>query len=113
MADDNYDFFLCVGDELPSIQETLENGDGSTPDLTGATVAFVIQDESHAAAVFGGAATVVGDPTKAVVQYDWQSSDSASTGVYLYRWRVTYPDTKPETYPNGKNPRRLLVSNLT
>jgi hypothetical protein len=113
MADDEYDFFLCIGDELPSIQETLQNGDGTTPDLTSATVAFVIQDANHQADPFGGAAGVVGDPTKGIVQYNWQNTDAAAAGVYLYRWRVTYPGTKPETYPNGKSPRRLLVSAAT
>ncbi len=103
-------FFLCVGDQLPLIQETLVNGDGTTPNLTGASVAFVIIDQAHAGAQFGGAATIV-DPVAATVQYTWQASDTTAAGTYVYRWVVTFPGGKQETYPNGDTPRQLLISN--
>lgn len=114
LSNPNYDFYLVIGDTNPVMQETLQNGDGTVPDLTGATIQLVIQDEAHAHAPFGGAATPVGSPTAGRVQYVWQPSDSTTPGIYHYRWRVTFPSAAgPETYPNGKDPRRLLISPIT
>lgn len=102
-------FFLCVGDQLPIIQEQLVNSDGTNPDLTGASVQFVIIDQARAGAQFGGAGSVV-SPTAATVQYTWQSSDTTAAGTYIYRWVVTFASGKQETYPNGPDPRQLLIS---
>jgi hypothetical protein len=102
-------FFLCVGDQLPLIAEQLVNGDGTFPNLTGATVAFTVRDLTHASAVFGGAATVL-DPIAATVQYTWQVSDTTAAGTYIYRWIVTFPGGKQESFPNGDTPRQLLIS---
>lgn len=111
---DEADFPLCVGDGLPLLEEILQNADGSNPDLTGATVQLVIQDEDHAAPAFGGQADIVGDPTQGVVRYTWLESDTQTPGVYSYRWVVTFPSaTLPETFPNGKRPRRLVISQRT
>lgn len=102
-------FFLCVGDQLPIIQEQLVNSDGTNPNLTGASVQFVIIDQARAGAQFGGAAAIV-TPTTGVVQYTWQSSDTTAAGTYVYRWVVTFAGGKQETYPNGPDPRQLLIS---
>ena len=115
MADDDYDFTLVVDDTLPSISETLENGDGTPPDLSqpGTIINLVIRDSNHARAEFGGQASFIGSgPDDPEVQYDWQDSDSTTDGVYNFRWRVTFPNGKTKTYPNGKIPRRLLISNV-
>ncbi len=102
-------FFLCEGDQLPLIQEQLVNSDGTNPNLAGATVQFIIQDQPRAGVAFGGPATIV-DPVAATVQYTWQSSDTAAAGTYVYRWRVTFPGGKKETYPNGEAARQLLIT---
>lgn len=104
-------FFLCAGDLLPLIQETLVNGDGTNPNLTGATVAFVIVDSAHANASFGGAAAIT-DPINAIVTYTWQAGDTANAGSFIYRWVVTFPGGKKETYPNGATPRQLSISEV-
>ncbi len=117
MSDDP-DFPLCAGDGLPILQETLQNGDGTTPDLTGASVSLVIQDANHTQAAFGGPSDIIGDPKAAVVRYTWTADDVTTLQTigrwFNYRWVVTFPgSTLPETFPNGTCPRRLLVSPRT
>jgi hypothetical protein len=77
-----------VGNQNPSITETVLNDDGSAHDLTGQTVRFRMRAVGSAVLKVDAAATVVSSPA-GTVRYDWQAADVDTAGQYLVWWQVT------------------------
>jgi hypothetical protein len=99
------DFFLTVGDRQPVIQATLLDPNANPIDLNGATVAFSMATANGATEGLGGPAAIIGDPTKAVVQYAWDAGDTLTQGDYDAEWIVTFSDGRQMTFPNDRSLR--------
>lgn len=70
------------GDLDPPLRLSLKQADGTPIDLTGATVTFRYRNRKRTR-TGGGAMTVVGLPTAGVVQYAWQTGDTATAEALL------------------------------
>lgn len=87
------------GDTSPTLEAVLRNGDGSFPNLTGATVVVYMVDRSGVIIIDGKAATVT-DVDSATVEYEWDPADTAEHGVFHLWFKVTFASGKVGTYPN-------------
>lgn len=92
-------FLMKRGDTAPSLRATLRNPDGTAVDLTGATVRFLMRDRTSGTVRVGSAAIVTA--ASGIVQYDWQSADTATAGTYDAEFEATFPGGKIETFPNN------------
>ena len=93
-------FPIKRNDTSPSIAMRLRNGDGTIPDLTGASVVFNMRSATTKASVVDRGAMVVHDLADGVVRYDWIAADTAAAGLYQAEAEVTFADGGITTYPN-------------
>lgn len=82
---------IYKGNTSPSVTDTIKVN-GLAFDLTGATVKFQMRQADSSALVIDRAASVV-SAVAGTVRYDWQSSDTTTTGEYAAWWHVTLPST--------------------
>lgn len=92
MADD---LNMWVGNRLPSVTDTITI-DGAPVDLTGATVKFMMREESSATPKVNATATVV-DVLGGQVRYDWAALDVDTKGEYRAWFRVTMSGKDQDT----------------
>jgi hypothetical protein len=97
-------FPIKTGDRLPILRFVPINGDGSYPDLTGATVVFNMSTSAGEALINRAAATIVDvtidGVTRQAFQYAWGASDTATPGQHQAEFEATFPGGLPLTYPN-------------
>ena len=74
------------GDTLPAVQETLYYSDGTTADLTGATVRFHMTPVGSSTPKVNAPATIASDPTTGVVTYTWVGTDLDTVGYFDCEW---------------------------
>jgi len=101
---------LKQGDTAPKVQAPLTNGvGGPAVDLTGASVQLRVM-KLNGTFVFVRTAAIVGSPTNGLVEYQWTNTDAAllTPGAYDLEWRVTFADTRIETFPQ-RSKHELLV----
>lgn len=94
-------FFIKQNDTRPIISATLIDGDGSSVNLDGATVKFIMRKASATAATTDAAATVA-DAAKGKVTYTWVAADTATVGSYEGEFQVTYSGGGIQTFPNNR-----------
>lgn len=92
---------ISKGDTLPVLQAEL-SASSEIIDLTGCTVQFIYQPKSRQTAPTTGSATIV-SATSGIVEYSWVTGDTATPGVYLAKWLITYPNNSTLTVPNDRN----------
>jgi len=86
-----------------SIVSTLEDSEHKIVDLTSAqSVFFRMSPIGGGAAKVDSVASIVGNKTDGVVQYDWLDGDTDTAGSFLGSWRVMWnsPDDFQD-FPNG------------
>jgi len=93
----NYDFAIAAESTQPRLEWQLQNEDGSYPDLTNATVQFVLTEPESGDTVVESDA-VVTDAESGKVAYEWDASDTSDAGVYNGEFVVQY-QTGTETFP--------------
>jgi len=94
-------FYIKQNDTRPIISATLIDGDGSSVNLDGATVAFKMRKVGATASTVDAAATIA-DATKGKVTYTWVAADTATVGEYEGEFQVTYAGGGIQTFPNNK-----------
>lgn len=93
-------FFLKQGDTAPSIRYTIQDENDVAIDLTGATVAFYMQEVSSGVEKIDGAAATIVDAVNGIVEYQWAAGDSAEANLYLAEFVVTFPGGTQRTSPD-------------
>ena len=93
-------FNIKRGDLLPAFSFRLRNGDGTPPDMTGATVVMNMRDARTKALVITRGSVVVVDQPDASVRYDWTAPDTAVVGLFAAEFEVVFADGRAATYPN-------------
>jgi len=93
--------YMKQHDTLPVITAQLVDADGSIPDLTGATVKFIMRLASGGAAKVDTSATIVTAAT-GDVKYSWIAADTDKVGDYEGEFEVTFNGGAIQTYPNSR-----------
>ena len=94
------DWYWKRHDTAPPIQGQLTYlSTGQPPDLTGATVQFVMTAKSGTTPKVNAAATVV-SALSGTVQYPPIAADTDTAGDFVAEFQVTFPDGSVETFPN-------------
>jgi hypothetical protein len=93
------DYTVKQGDSAPSLTDTLTYSTGDAVDLTGATVKFVMRSMTSARPMTLTGAVSVPTPMAGHVQYTPSTDDTASAGMFMANWVVTFPDTSVMTFP--------------
>jgi len=92
-------FYMKQNDTQPRMLATLQDGDGTAINLTGASVRFHMRTLGGSTVV-DAAATIV-TAASGLVRYDWVAADTDTVGSYQAEFEVTYSDTTIETFPNS------------
>ncbi len=90
-------FYIKEGDTSPSLRYTLLP---APIVVSGATVRFSMRNRQTTVVKIDRAACAIVDGALGVVQYDWQTADTDTAGVYEAEFEVTYSDGSIETFPN-------------
>ena len=93
------DFVIKKGDTRPLLTATLTYSDGTTVNLTGATVRFVMRAQTAANPSTNAVATVTNVTAPATVSYAFTTTDTATAGRYMGEWHVTFSDASTLTFP--------------
>lgn len=97
----NPDFFIGVGNTLPTLDAALFGGQPRVPaNLTGSTVTCSLSTLGGTV-IFSRAASVT-DAVDGRVQYTWQAGDTDTAGTYLARFHVTYGSGDIQDFPNDR-----------
>jgi hypothetical protein len=107
------DFVIVQGDTEPVFGEQLEYSNGEHPDLTGATVTFVMRaltDERPLALT--GKVNVL-EAAKARINYAPSAADSAVPANYMANWDVVFAGGEKQTFPTSGYLWVQVQENLT
>jgi|TARA_B110000977_G_scaffold83655_1_gene111735 hypothetical protein len=93
-------FYIKQNDTAPSIEAGLKDSNGRVKSMANAsTVKFHMKDENGLPLVTNGLGTIK-SPTKGVVAYEWQTGDTANTGIHSAEFQIEYNNGQIETFPN-------------
>lgn len=106
------DFTIKRGDRLPEIGSILKDADDVVVNLTGCTVLFIMKNKATAEVVITEPADIIGAATAGTVHYAWAEGDTDVEGTYQGEWEVTFPDGRPETFPNNRYIQIKIVVDL-
>ena len=90
-------FTIKRGDNAKSIRYALIP---ASVVLTGAQVRFQMRTR-EGALLIDQPATIVTPTGTPTVQYDWQTNDTANAGEFEAEFKVTYANSKVETFPDN------------
>ena len=107
------DFTIKAGDTAPVLSDTLTYSDGTSPNLAGATVNFVMRSMTANNYAFNKTATVTSATSPATVQYTFNSTDTATAGQYVGNWIVTFSGGSQMTFPTVGDLEITIEENLT
>jgi hypothetical protein len=93
-------FHIKEDDDAPTISTTLKDSAGTVINLTGATVTIRAKRIGSTTRVIDGKSVTVSSATGGVVQYQLDTTETATHGVYRLEWDVTYSGGRVETFPN-------------
>lgn len=92
-------FRIKKGDLLPKISGTCEDANGPVDLTTASSVRFLMGLPGSSTNKVAAPAAFVSKPD-GTVEYAWVSGDTDTVGEYDAEFEVTWPGTKPETFPN-------------
>lgn len=108
-----FDFTFKQGDTKVVATDTLSYSDGTHPDLTGATIRFVMRALSSATPMTLTGSAVATDPIAGAVQYSPSAADTATAGLFMAEWAITFPDSTFMTFPTRGYLSVSIEENLT
>lgn len=79
--------------------DTLTYSDGTSPNLNGATVQFVMRARSQNAPTTEATATITNNQSPATVQYTPTATDTATAGLFTAYWIVTFSGGQIQRFP--------------
>lgn len=92
-------FRVKRGDLLPEIQGTCLDDNGPV-DLTNASSVRFLMGVAGSSTNKVAAAAAFVDRPNGIVKYTWTGTDTDTVAEYDGEFEVTWPGTKPETFPN-------------
>jgi len=100
MSSSTSEFVIKRGDLEPPITATIKDATGAVVNLTGATSPVLILKP-----IAGGSAqrlstgTTLLDATNGRIRHAWQSGETTTAGSYFAEWEVSWPTSRPQTFP--------------
>ena len=85
-------------DLAPSLRAQLLDGETAVDLTTASSARIIVTTIDKATELLDRAATIEAG-TNGWVTMDWQTGDTATVGRYLLEIEVTWPGTKPQTFP--------------
>jgi hypothetical protein len=107
------DFIIQKGTTRPILNSTLTYSDGSTVNLTGATVKFVMRPVTATAPTTSAGATITSATSPATVQYTFTAVDTQSAGQFQAQWAVTFGDGSTMNFPTDGYLEVSVTEDLT
>lgn len=107
------DFTIRQGDIKPVLNDTLTYSDGSTVDLTGSTVTFVMRALTATDVTTNAAATVTNLTNPATVSYTFTTTDTKNAGLFEGYWKVAGGQADGMTFPTVGGLEIEIAENLT
>lgn len=104
-------WYVKRNDTYGNITEQLLDENLAPVNLTGCTVRFNMRLKTAAAAKVAANAAIVSAAT-GVVRYQWQGTDTNTSGEYRAEWQVTFPSGQVQTYPNDGYNTIMILSDL-
>ncbi len=92
-------WYVKRNDTYGNVTEQLLDENLSPVNLTGCAVKFNMRLKTASVAKVSAAATIVNAAT-GTVRYQWQGTDTNTTGDYRAEWQVTFSSGQVQTYPN-------------
>lgn len=89
---------LTQGDLSPSLLYYLEP---TTIVLTDASAFFSMSDKDGSLIIDHRPAVIVTETETPTLRYDWQAADVAQAGEFRAQFKVIYPASIPESFPNN------------
>ena len=93
------DFLIKKGDTVPVLTATITNADGTSANLAGASVRFVMRSMVAVTPAVNAAATITNATAPATVSYTFTATDTAVAGVYMGEWHITLAGGGLMTWP--------------
>lgn len=90
---------MKAGDTAPVVRATLLDEDSAPVDLTGATVMFVMADNTEPRTAVVEASATLTDAANGVVEYPWAVGDTAAPGSFVAEFEVTFADARVQSFP--------------
>jgi hypothetical protein len=103
-------FTIKQNDTSPSLQVILEDSASVAIPIVGASVKLHMKSLDGVIKI--NEAMTITDADNGVVQYDWQTGDTDTVGIYYVEFQVTYSDSSIETFPNSGNEVVSVVRQL-
>lgn len=101
-----YDYKRKRNDDAQPFKFTPQYSDGTTPNLSGASVKFIMRASAAASGStpkVNAAGTIVNNER---FEYAPVPADVDTAGLYYAEWQVTYANAKKETWPlEGTDPK--------
>lgn len=86
--------------DMVSLNFNLLWDNGTSIDLTDATVDFILTNVDTDIEFLNSSATII-TPTEGLVQYSWGIGETDTLGLYQMKWKITYSTGKTYTVPNN------------
>ena len=93
--------------------DTLTYSDGSSPNLAGASVKFVMRALTAQDVTINAAATITNNTGPATVAYTPTATDTANAGLFAANWQVTFSGGGVESFPTVGYLTVEIQQNLT
>lgn len=106
------DFYLKRGDTRPKLRKNLVDATGANPNITGATVVFIMKAQGATSPKINRAAVAIIDGPTALVEYTWITGDSDTSGEYEGEFEVTDSLGGIETFPDPRKMRIIVTDDL-
>lgn len=95
------DLVIKEGDTAPALRATFVHQNGMPVNLAGATVTVTIRSQASGPVLVAAApAAIVGLPADGTVEYEWQTGDTDTPGLYNAEWEVTWASGDTQTFPS-------------
>jgi hypothetical protein len=88
---------MVKNDLKPSVLATLKYSDGTVVDLTGCTAKFHMKQGSTV--LIDKNAVILTPGTSGQVRFDWDTGDTAYTGLCNAEFEITFSDGEKMTFP--------------
>ena len=94
------EFVIKRGDLEPPISATIKDSTGAAVNLTGATAPpLVLKPIGGGSSLRYSTGTSVVSAAAGTIKHLWQTGETTTAGVFFGEWEVTWPSSRPQTFP--------------